>query len=125
MPSASDLELENLINDLSTRTNATKKLILNGLQQINISCIQQYGAQFTQLPKEGKTEALLETESNDNLFFSTILRFAYDGYYSHPKVFESLGYSIPNPLDYKLTEPNHALLEPQRKRKPFWANPDS
>ncbi|MQG07916.1 MAG: gluconate 2-dehydrogenase subunit 3 family protein [SAR202 cluster bacterium] len=125
MPSASELNIEPLINDLTNRTNETKKLILDGLQQINIYAVQQYGMPFTQLPKTGKTEALSEAESTNNAFFSTLLRFAYDGYYSHPDVFESLGYTIPNPLDYKLDEPNKDLLEPQRQRKPFWTNPDS
>ncbi len=125
MPSASELNLEPLINDLTTRTNATKKLILDGLQQINIYCAQQYSMPFAELPKEGKTEVLSETETKNNVFFSTLLRFAYDGYYSHEDVLSSIGYSIPNPLDYKLNSPNQELLDPQRKREPFWTNPDS
>ena len=36
MPSASELNIEPLINDLTNRTNETKKIILDVLQQINI-----------------------------------------------------------------------------------------
>ena len=124
MPAANQLNLEPLINDLTIRTTETKKLILDGLQEINISSIQQHGMSFHELPEQGRIDILNETENNNNTFFSTLLRFAYDGYYSNTEVFQALGYTIPNPLDYQLTQPNTDLLEPQRKRAPFRINPE-
>tara|TARA_B110000263_G_scaffold248714_1_gene264292 strand:- start:812 stop:1273 length:462 start_codon:yes stop_codon:yes gene_type:complete len=123
MPSASQLYLEPTISDLSSRTPSTAKLILEGLQQIDILAMSLHKETFVKLPSTEQIEILKQIEISSPVFFSTLLRFTYDAYYSNTEIFEKIGYSIPNPLEYELTAPNEELLKPQKKRAPFWVKP--
>ena len=119
-PAAGDLGLADSLEQTIGRTQQSTRMFLEGLAQIDITAVQEHGMEFSRLSGAGQTSTLQSIEQSHPAFFNELKRQCYNGYYTHPRPQELIGYSRPEPSDYRPMPFDESLLEPQKKREPFW-----
>jgi hypothetical protein len=119
LPSAGDLGISEFIESAIHADPTLRRLFTEGLTQINIVA-SQHGNEFPELSDSAKDEVLKEVESNNALYFSTLVRQCYNGYYTNDTVLSIVGYKPISPEDYVYKPIDESLLAPQRERAPFW-----
>ena len=82
--------------------------------------IREKGRDFSELPASDQDSVISALEQSNPVFFADLRRHCYNNYYTHPTVQELIGYSRPEPHEYKPEPFDESLLEPQRNRQPFW-----
>ena len=102
------------------RTPDLRRLFTEGLAQLEIAAAQPGGGSFPELPPARQDDILRQLEAEQPDFFAALLRQCYNGYYTNPDIFELIGYTLPNPQDYKPLPFDERLLEPQRRRGQLW-----
>ena len=95
-----------------------RKPILGALGQIEAAAGRGYASSFTDLSGEHQSAVLRGAESSEPELFGTLLRQAYNGYYSDPKVIRALGLEArpPQPLGYELEPGDLSALENVKRR---------
>jgi hypothetical protein len=120
LPGAGDLGIADFVEQAVAGDPGLRRLFTDGLAQIEIAGVRRDNSSFEELSDEAKEEALREVETNNASFFENLVRQCYNGYYTHPQIFDLIGYSLPNPSSYQPKPFEEDLLEPQRGRAPFW-----
>jgi hypothetical protein len=77
---------------------------------------------FAGLDRDARVALLKELEAASPEAFRALLALAYGGYYQHPRVVEALGLEPrpPFPKGYPVAPSDPALLDPVRRRAPFY-----
>ncbi len=119
-PGAGDLGLADSLEETIGRTQQSIRMFLEGLAQIDITAVQEQGMEFSRLPGAGQDSILQSVEQSHPAFFNELKRQCYNGYYTHPLSQEPIGYSRPEPSEYRPRPFDEGLLEPQKQRAPFW-----
>lgn len=119
-PGAGRLGIARFIESAVANNPKQRRLLLDGLAQVVIAAAHRGDSLFQDLSDAGKDEVLRDIESQFSPFFELMVRQCYNGYYTSSEVFESIGYSLPNSVTYQPRPFDESLLEPQRRRAPFW-----
>jgi len=121
MPAASAAGAVKFISDATSISPQSRKLMIEGLTQIEIMA-QKQGFTYLKLRKEKQKEILHDMESDHNQFFKLLLKETYNGYYTNPTVLRLIGLPgrPPQPLGYELNQGNLDILEPVRSRGEIW-----
>ena len=117
---AGDLEVGDFIEGTVSKKNGLRRLFTEGLASIEIIASQEDGAAFQSLTGQAQDAVLQVVENQHTTFFAELVRQCYNGYYTNPSIFELIGYSRSNPQGYQPLPFDENLLEPQRRREPFW-----
>jgi len=97
-----------------------RRLFTEGLAQLEIAAAQRGPIPFADLPPAQQDDILRQLEAEQPDFFAALVRQGYNGYYTNPDIFELIGYTIPNPQDYRPLPFDECLLDPQRRRGQMW-----
>ena len=118
LPGAGNLGVAGHIDRVIADCVALRKPILGALGQIEAEAGRRYGSSFDDLSGERQDEVLREVESSEPELFGTLLRQAYNGYYSNPRVIQALGLEArpPQPLGYELEPGDLSALENVKRR---------
>ena len=119
-PGAGDLGLADSLEQTIGRTRQSIRMFLEGLAQIDITAVQEQGMEFSRLSEADQDATLQSLEQSHPAFFNELKRQCYNGYYTHPLPQELIGYSRPEPGEYRPIPFDESLLEPQKQRAPFW-----
>ena len=120
LPGAGDLEVGDFIEGAASREKGLRRLFTEGLASIEIIASHQDGEGFQSLNGAAQDAVLQGVESQHPTFFAELLRQCYNGYYTNPVIIGLIGYSQSNPQGYHPRPFDENLLEPQRRREPFW-----
>ena len=122
LPGAGALGIATSIEETAAGTPELTRLFNDGLAQISLAAGQEAAVTFEALSKSAKDDLLSSIETANPAFFEQLVLQTYNGYYTNPRVFELIGYSLP-----KLAPPGSqpelldvSLLDQQSKREPFW-----
>ena len=122
LPGAGDLGIAAYIEDAAAGTPELTRLFNGGLAQINVAAGRDSAEGFEALSNTAKDGILRSMEAANPVFFDQLVLQTYNGYYTNPKVFDLIGYTIPE-LAPPGSQPellDVSLLDQQRKREPFW-----
>ena len=119
-PGAGDLGGAAYVERAAAGNVAMRRLLLQGLAQVEIAAGQRGGDGFPTLSGEEQDAALRQVESERPDFFRELVRQCYNSYYTNPEVFDLIGYSLPTPEDYQPLPFDESLLEPVRQRGQMW-----
>ncbi|MCH7712937.1 MAG: gluconate 2-dehydrogenase subunit 3 family protein [Chloroflexi bacterium] len=121
MPGAGDLGVARFIEAAAAVSPAKTRLFTQGLATIEVTSTRLTGKAFAAATGPEQDQTLESMESSQPAFFDELVRQAYNGYYTDPRVFEALGYSTPQPeIGGQPELMDESLLEKQRQRAPFW-----
>ena len=122
LPHAGDLGLVDFIEAAISPRPHHRRLFIDGLADIEITANRQEGQAFAGLPGPAKDATLRAVETSNADFFQELVRQTYNGYYTHPRILDLVGYSPAPPRSHG--EPpdllDDTLLAKQRQRAPFW-----
>jgi hypothetical protein len=121
-PGAGELGIAAFIEDAAAGTTGLTRLFNEGLAQIDVAAGQSPAGAFEALANADKDELLRDIEAANPTFFDQLVLQTYNGYYTNPKVFEVIGYTVPT-LAPPGSQPellDVSLLDEQREREPFW-----
>ena len=122
LPDAGDLGLVDIIEAAISQEPHRRRRFIDGLADIEVTAGRQGSQVFAELPGPAKDATLKAVEASNAGFFEELVRQAYNGYYTHPRILNLIGYSPPPPRPQG--EPpellDETLLAKQRQRAPFW-----
>ncbi len=118
LPGAGDLGVAGYIDRAASGSADLRRPILAVLGQIEAAAGRNHALSFADLSGEQQDAVLRQVESSEPEPFGTLLRQAYNGYYSSPKVIRGLGLEArpPQPLGYELDPGDLSALENVRRR---------
>jgi len=117
-PGAGDLGLVEFVENAVERNVRLRRLFLEGLAQIEMTSARREGKEFQELSDAEIDETLRQVQVEHPRFFEALLVQTYSGYYTNPKIFRLIGYTLPQVYESKPFD--ESLLEKQRQRAPFW-----
>lgn len=122
MPGAGDLGIIATIDRTLAAYPRLRRLFCDGLVAIEVESARQCQADFIGLDGDRQDAVLQAVEHIFPAFFAALIDHTYRGYYTHPHVYQVIGYAHrpPQPLGHKLPLFDPAMLEKQRQRAPFW-----
>jgi hypothetical protein len=122
LPGAGDLDVGASIERSMAGSARLRRLLLDGLTEIDISSDREHRVPFVELDPAIQTSVLEHVESTRPAFFVALIEHTYRGYYTLPAVHQAIGHDSrpPQPLGYRLPPFDPALLDRQRVRLPFW-----
>ncbi len=122
LPGAGDLGVGATVESTLGQAPAQRRLLLDGLTEIQLASGRGAGRDFTELEAEQQDDVLRDVESAHPAFFSALVDHTYRGYYTLPAVHAAIGYESrpPQPLGHELPPFDPSLLDKQRQRPPFW-----
>ena len=118
LPGAGDLGVVDFLEGVLRRDLRLRRLFLQGLAQVEITASRREAKGFVELPDAARDATLRQVEAEHPRFFEALVRQTYSGYYTHPRVFECIGYDVHRV--YQTKPFDESLLEQQRQRAPFW-----
>lgn len=122
LPDAGALGLVDFIEAAISRQPNHRRRFIDGLADIEITASRQGSQVFAELPGPAKDATLRAVEASNADFFEELVRQTYNGYYTHPRILNLIGYS-PTPPRPQGEQPellDETLLAKQRQRAPFW-----
>ena len=122
MPGAGDLGIIATIDHTMAAYPLLRRLICDGLVAIEVESARQGQTGFISLDGDRQDAVLEAIERASPAFFAALIDHTYRGYYTHPHVYQAIGYvhRPPQPLGRALPPFDPAMLEKQRQRAPFW-----
>ena len=120
LPGAGDLEVGDFIEGTASKENGLRRLFTEGLASLEIIASQEDAGEFQGLTGAAQDAVLQVVEKQHPTFFAELVRQCYNGYYTNPTIFDLIGYSQSDPQGYQPLPFDENLLEPQRRREPFW-----
>ncbi len=120
LPGAGDLGVGDFIEETASKENGLRRLFTEGLASLEIVASQEAGGEFLSLTGAAQDAALQAVEKRHSAFFAELVRQCYNGYYTNPEMFGLIGYAQSDPQGYQPLPFDENLLEPQRRREPFW-----
>jgi hypothetical protein len=94
-PAAGDLGVGAYLEQVAGASAATRRLFLDGLQQISVASGRQHPDGFAALSGDQQDAVLRLLEREHGEFFEILVRQTYSGYYSHAVVLPLLGVDAP------------------------------
>ncbi|GEM_PF-288647 len=127
MPGAGDLGIIATIDRALAVYPLLRRLFCDGLVEIEVESARQCQSGFIGLADDQQDAVLRAVEQAFPAFFAALVDHAYRGYYTHPHVYQAIGYMhrTPQPLGHELPMFDPAMLEKQRQRAPFWRRVES
>ena len=121
-PGAGDLGVASHLDGLAASDPALGRLFHDGLASIESASRRTHSAGFTDLADGQKVQMLRTVEAERPKFFAMLVRHAYAGYYSNPKVIELMGLEArpPQPLGFDLDPFDTDMVEKVSKRGKIW-----
>ena len=119
-PGAGDLGATGVVEQVVAKNVAMRRMFGDGLAQLEIAAARRGDAGFVALSPEARDDTLRQVEAEQPVFFRELVRQCYNFYYSNPEIFELIGYSLPDPQDYRPLPFDESLLEPVRQRGQMW-----
>lgn len=118
LPGAGDLGIADYLDGTVAASPERKRSFTAGLQAVSMVAEARHAAAFETLDTEDQDDVLHTVEADLPEFFGELVRQAYNGYYTHPRVLEGLGLSPqpPQPQGHPLEIGNLDLLERVRAR---------
>lgn len=120
LPGAGDLEVGDFIEETASKETRLRRLFTEGLATLDIIASQENGAEFQSLTGAAQDAVLQLLEERHPAFFAELVRQCYNGYYTNPEIFGLIGYAQSDLQGYQPLPFDENLLEPQRRRAPFW-----
>ncbi len=122
LPGAGALGVGDMIDGTLALEPALRRLILDGLRDIDVTSARATDRAFSALDPAGRERVLRSVEKARPVFFAALVEHTYRGYYTHPDVHAAIGYATrpPQPLGHVLAPFREELLTLQNKRAPFW-----
>lgn len=122
LPDAGRLGLVDFIEAAISRHPHHRRLFIDGLADIEIATNRQGSQVFAELPGPAKDATLRAVEASNADFFEELVRQTYNGYYTHPRILDLIGYSptLPWPQGEAPELLDETLLAKQSERAPFW-----
>lgn len=122
LPDAGDLGLVDFIEAAISRQPHHRRRFIDGLTDIEITASRQGSQAFAELPGPAKDATLRAVEASNADFFEELVHQTYNGYYTHPRILDLIGYSptLSRPQGEPPELLDEALLAKQRQRAPFW-----
>lgn len=122
LPDAGALGLVEFIEAAIGRQPHQRRRFIDGLANIEITASRQGSQVFAELPGPAKDATLRAVEASSADFFEELVRQTYNGYYTHPRILDLIGYSPgpPRPQGEPPELLDETLLAKQRQRAPFW-----
>ena len=117
-PGAGDLGVADFVEAAIGRDIQLRRLFLEGLALVEITVARREGKGSDELSDAARDVALHQVEEEQPKFFEALLVQTYSGYYTNPRVFQLIGYALPQVYQPKSFD--ESLLEKQRERSPFW-----
>ncbi len=126
LPGAGDLGIIATIDRTLAAYPLLRRLFHDGLVEIEVESARQAQSGFIGLDGDRQDAVLRAVEKAFPAFFAALVDHAYRGYYTHPHVYQAIGYAHrpPQPLGHELPLFDPAMLEKQRQRAPFWRQTD-
>ena len=121
-PGAGDLGVGEFVEAAIAGKSQLRRLFNDGLGLIDITASTKGSPSFLTLTDDAQDETLREVEAASPEFFDRLVLQAYNGYYTHPTIFQQLEYT-PGANHASGRPPellDETLLEHQRNRPPFW-----
>ena len=112
MPGAGEVSLE-FVDKAAGESPGTKKLFSDGIRLIEVISQREYSGSYIDLPEGQKNEVVRNLEKDAPSFFEALVRHAYCGFYSDPRVLDLLGLESrpPQPTGHQIAQGNLGLLE--------------
>jgi hypothetical protein len=125
MPGAGDLGIIATIDRTLAAYPPLRRLFCDGLVAIEVESGRQCQSGFAGLDGNRQDAVLRAVELDFPAFFAALIDHTYRGYYTHPHVYQAIGYMHrpPQPLGHELPMFDPAMLDTQRQRAPFWRQP--
>lgn len=122
MPGAGDLGIIATIDRTLAAYPPLRRLFCDGLVEIEVESARQCQSSFIGLDGDRQDAILEAVERAFPAFFAALVDHTYRGYYTHPHIYQAMGYAHrpPQPLGHELPMFDPAMLEKQRQRAPFW-----
>ncbi|HEY8291941.1 MAG TPA: gluconate 2-dehydrogenase subunit 3 family protein [Thermomicrobiales bacterium] len=122
MPGAGDLGIIATIDRTLAAYPLLRRLFCDGLVEIEVESARQCQSGFIGLDVDRQDAVLQAVERAFPAFFAALVDHTYRGYYTHPHVYQAIGYAHrpPQPLGHELPLFDPAMLDKQRQRVPFW-----
>jgi len=120
LPGAGGLGVGDFVEEVASKENGLRRLFTEGLASIEIVASQEAGGEFQSLPDSGRDVVLQAVESQHATFFAELVRQCYNGYYTNQIIFDLIACTLSDSQGYQPKPFDESLLEPQRRRAPFW-----
>jgi len=122
LPGAGELGLAGFLESRMEASPDLRSPVVAGLAALERAAQARGAAGFAALPPEARREALLEVGASEPAFLPGLLFHTYVGYYQEPRVLAGLGLPPrpPFPEGYAMEPADLSLLEPVRRRAPFY-----
>ena len=117
-PGAGDLGVADFVEAAIGQDTQLRRLFLEGLAQAEIAVARRESKGFDELSDRAKDDALRHVHGEQPKFFEALLVQAYSGYYTNPRIFQLIGYTLPQVYEPKPFD--EGLLAKQRRRSSFW-----
>jgi hypothetical protein len=122
LPGAGELGLADAIGEAL----GDSELLSQSLEALDESARQAGAACFAELGLDPRSECLRESAESNPALLPGLIFHTYSNYYRNPRVLEALGLEArpPFPLGYTLEAGDPTLLDPVRRRDPFYRKVD-
>ncbi len=122
LPGAGDVGIIETIDRTLAVSLMLRRLIFDGLVEIEIESARQANGRFVDLADDGQDAVLRAVEEAHPDAFVALLDHTYRNYYTYPQVQRAIGHDPrpPQPLGHDLPMFDPTMLERQRQRGPFW-----
>lgn len=117
LPGAGELGVATHVDRALAKLPDLRAMVRDGLAELEQAAAARHGRRFTALEK-GERAALVAEQS----FTFPLTLHTYVGYYQAPRVVAALGMEPrpPHPQGYSMEPSDLSLLDPVRKRAPFF-----
>ena len=117
-PGAGELGVAGYIDKVAGGSSDLGRLFLEGLSRIATAAGDRDQGVFADLTDEHKDGVLRAIETEHPRFFQALVKQAYNGYYTNPKILALLGLEArpPQPSGYDVSEGDLSPLERVKRR---------
>ena len=118
LPGAGELGLVGYIDQIIGRSTDLKQMFGNALSQIEIISNSCFMKDFERLIEEQQVEVLCQLEKHEPKVMEALVRYAYYGYYSNPRILDyvKVGSKPPQPTGYHVEPDDFTLLDKVKNR---------
>ena len=116
-PGAGEIAV-NYLDEVIGGSPRLKRIFNHGLSQIELVAYRMYTQDLPSLTGEQIDVVLRQVEVDEGEFFDLLVRQAYNGYYTDPRIVQLLGIEArpPQPLGHRVDQGNITLIENVKNR---------
>ena len=128
-PGAGDLGLVAYIDKvmfdpiyLARHDKSLRRIFIEGMNQIEICASNEFQGEFVSLGSDQQAEVLKTIEKEFPEFFTALITYTYNGYYTDYKILKICGAHTrpPQPLGHKLSDSDLSSTEQVKARGPIY-----